>query len=43
MKGLKKYSHEDRERVIDEIIPLVQEKFGANLGIELFDANLNFD
>ncbi len=31
MKGLKKQSHEDRRRVIEEMIPLVQEKFGENL------------
>lgn len=31
MKGLKKYSHADRQRVIEEIIPLVHRKFGENL------------
>lgn len=31
MKGLKKHSHEDRRRVIEEMIPLVQKKFGENL------------
>lgn len=31
MKGLKKYTHEDRQKVIEEIIPLVRRKFGDNL------------
>lgn len=31
MKGLKKYTHADRARVIEEIIPLVRRKFGDNL------------
>lgn len=31
MKGLKKHSHEDRQRVIEEMIPLIQKKFGENL------------
>lgn len=31
MKGLQKYSHSDRQRVVEEIIPLIQEKFGENL------------
>jgi len=31
MKGLKRYSHNDRQRVIEEMIPLIQRKFGDNL------------
>lgn len=31
MKGLKKHSHEDRQRIVEELIPLVQKKFGENL------------
>ena len=31
MKGLKKYSHKDREKVIQEIVPLIKKKFGENL------------
>jgi hypothetical protein len=31
MKGLKRYSHSDRQRVIEEMIPLIQRKFGDNL------------
>lgn len=31
MKGLKKYSHKDREKVIKEMIPLIKKKFGKNL------------
>jgi predicted nucleotidyltransferase len=31
MKGLKKYSHRDREKVIEELVPLVRKKFGDNL------------
>ena len=31
MRGLKKYSHDDRRRVIEEIVPLVRKKFGENL------------
>jgi hypothetical protein len=31
MKGLKKHTHQDRRKVIEEIIPLVREKFGENL------------
>jgi hypothetical protein len=31
MKGLKKHSHEDREKVIREMIPLIKKKFGDNL------------
>ena len=31
MKGLKKYSHKNREKIIKEIIPLIKKKFGKNL------------
>ena len=31
MKGLKKYSHEDREKVIEEMVPLIKRRFGENL------------
>lgn len=31
MRGLQKYSHKDRERVIKEMIPLIKKKFGKNL------------
>jgi len=31
MKGLKKFSHKDREKVIKEMIPLIKKKFGKNL------------
>ena len=31
MKGLKKHSHQDRERVIRELVPLIKKKFGDNL------------
>ena len=31
MKGLKKYSHHDREKVIREMVPLIKKKFGDNL------------
>ena len=31
MKGLKKHSHEDREKVIEEMVPLIRRKFGKNL------------
>lgn len=31
MKGLKKYSHSDRRRIIEELTPLIQRKFGENL------------
>ncbi|HEX8247780.1 MAG TPA: hypothetical protein VF599_06395 [Pyrinomonadaceae bacterium] len=31
MKGLKKYTHADRQKAIEEIIPLVRRKFGDNL------------
>ncbi len=31
MRGLKKYSHKDREKVIEEMIPLAKKKFGKDL------------
>ena len=31
MKGLRKHTHEDRQRVIDQIVPLIRRKFGDNL------------
>jgi len=31
MKGIRSYSHADRERVIEELIPLIRKKFGENL------------
>lgn len=31
MKGLKRYSHADRQRVIEEMIPLIRKKFGDEL------------
>lgn len=31
MKGLKKHTHQDRQRVIEEILPRIREKFGDNL------------
>lgn len=31
MKGLKKYAHKDRERIIEEILPQIRNKFGENL------------
>src|SRR5262245_16578550 len=31
MKGLQRYSHTDRQKVIEEMIPLIQKKFGENL------------
>lgn len=31
MRGLKKYSHKDREEIINELIPLIEKKFGSNL------------
>ncbi|MCZ6677120.1 MAG: hypothetical protein O7E52_07695 [Candidatus Poribacteria bacterium] len=31
MKGIRKYSHRDRQRIIEEMVPLVQKKFGDNL------------
>lgn len=31
MKGLKKYTHEERARVVEEMIPLIRQKFGDDL------------
>lgn len=31
MKGLKKHTHEERQRVIDQMVPLIRQKFGDNL------------
>jgi len=31
VKGLKRYSHDDRQRVIEEMIPLIRKKFGDEL------------
>lgn len=31
MRGLQKHSHEDRKRIIEELIPQIQKKFGDNL------------
>lgn len=31
MKGLKKYTHREREQIVEEIVPLVRKKFGENL------------
>lgn len=31
MKGIKKHTHEDREKVIQEMVPLINKKFGDNL------------
>jgi hypothetical protein len=31
MKGLQRYPHNDRQKVIEEMIPLIQKKFGENL------------
>ena len=31
MKGLKKYTHQDRQRIVEEILPQIREKFGDNL------------
>lgn len=31
MKGLKKYTHQDRRRIIEEILPQIRAKFGDNL------------
>jgi hypothetical protein len=31
MKGIKRYAHSDRQRIIEEMIPLIQQKFGDNL------------
>lgn len=39
MKGLKKHSHRDREKVIQELIPLIKKKFGDNLVALAADAS----
>ncbi|MCP4583718.1 MAG: hypothetical protein GY839_19075 [candidate division Zixibacteria bacterium] len=31
MKGVRKYTHEDRQKVIEEMIPLIKKKFGDNM------------
>jgi kanamycin nucleotidyltransferase len=31
MKGLQKYTHQDRQRIIEKILPQIREKFGNNL------------
>jgi predicted nucleotidyltransferase len=31
MKGLKRYTHQDRQQIIKEILPQIREKFGDNL------------
>mgnify|MGYP001567117970 CR=1 FL=1 len=31
MKGIKKYTHKERERVLLEMVPLIKKKFGKNL------------
>jgi hypothetical protein len=31
MEGIKKYTHQDRERIVREMIPLIKKKFGNNL------------
>lgn len=31
MKGLKKYTHQDRQHIVEEILPQIREKFGDNL------------
>jgi hypothetical protein len=31
MQGIKAYTHADRQQVIEELLPLIQRKFGANL------------
>ena len=31
MKGLKKHTHQDRQRIIEELLPQIQAKFGDNL------------
>jgi hypothetical protein len=31
MKGIKKHTHEDREKIIREMVPLIKKKFGDNL------------
>lgn len=31
MEGIKKYTHQDRERIVQEMVPLIKKKFGKNL------------
>ena len=31
MKGIKKHTHADREKIVNDMVPLIQEKFGDNL------------
>ena len=31
MKGLKKSAHQDRQRIVEEMLPQIREKFGDNL------------
>jgi hypothetical protein len=31
MQGIRRYTHADRRQVIEELLPLIQRKFGANL------------
>jgi hypothetical protein len=31
MRGLRKHTHEDRQKVVDEMVPLIKKKFGDNL------------
>ena len=31
MKGIKKHTHADREKIINEMVPLIKDKFGDNL------------
>lgn len=31
MKGIKKHTHQDRERIVGEMVPLLQKKLGDNL------------
>lgn len=31
MMGIKKYTHEEREKVLQEMVPLIKQKFGKNL------------
>jgi len=31
MRGIKKYTHKEREKILHEMIPLIKRKFGKNL------------
>lgn len=31
MKGLKKYTHRDRQKIVEKLIPQIRQKFGDNL------------